>query len=692
MTVSTISVPDMHCSACSSRIRRALGDLVGVQATHFNPTRRQVLVEHDAGVAALDLLRRIEDAGFTPTLTAVEAHDASQKRLLKRLGIAGLAMMQVMMAAVALYAGAFEGIDDAYRRLLEFASLLFCIPVVSYSAMPFFTGAFRAFRTGVNMDVPIALAISVAFLVSLTNTLTGSGHVYYDSVVMFTFLLLGARYIDSRLQGRFATTDQALSALPAEALRIGTGGHERIAVAEIRPGDRIWVPEGGQLPADGVLRSELAVTDDALLTGESDWLRKATGAALWAGTVNRGPGFEMEAAATSSGSRIADIAALAAKAQLERAPVALLADRIAAWFIPAILCLAATTFVIWQFVDPERALVAMLTVLVVSCPCALSLATPAALTAAMTRLREAGVVLTRSAALEQAADVDIALLDKTGSLTVHEPHVEAVEILAPGWDEARCRALAGALQQHSAHPYASAFPVTGTLAVSDVETLTGQGVSASSDGSPVRIGSAAFCGAVGAADDRAVYLAVAGRPVCRFVISDEIRSDAEQSVRCLRRLGVEPVMLSGDAEDRCESVASQLGMRYLARQSPEAKLDYLKAARSKGHHTLMLGDGINDVPVLAGADVSATVVEASDLVKSKADALLLTRRLEPLAELIEVARQTRRITRQNLAWALAYNLVAIPVAAMGFLPPWLAALGMASSSTLVMFNATRILR
>lgn len=692
MTVSTITVPDMHCSACSSRIRRALTDLVGVQATHFNPTRRQVLVEHDAGVAALDLLRRIEDIGFTPTLTSVEAHDAGQKQLLKRMGIAGLALMQVMMAAVALYAGAFEGIDDAYRRLLEFTSLLFCIPVVSYSAMPFFTGAVRALRTGINMDVPIALAISVAFLVSLTNTLAGSGHVYYDSVVMFTFLLLGARYIDSRLQSRFATTDQALSALPAEAVRIGAAGREPVAIASIGPGDRLWIPEGGQLPVDGLLRSELAVTDDALLTGESEWLRKRPGAPLWAGTINRGAGFEMEAVATCSGSRIADIAALAARAQLERAPVALLADRIAAWFIPAILCLAAATFAIWQLVDPERAVVAMLTVLVVSCPCALSLATPAALTAAMTRLREAGVVLTRSAALEQAADIDVALLDKTGSLTVHEPHVESVEILAPGWDEARCRALAGALQQHSSHPYASAFPASGAVSVGDVETATGEGVHGRWEGSTVRIGSAAFCGAEGTTDDRAVYLAVAGQPVCRFVISDEIRSDAEQSIRHLRRLGVEPVMLSGDAADRCASVASRLGMRYLARQSPEDKLDYLKAARRNGRHTLMLGDGINDVPVLAGADVSATVVEASDLVKSKADALLLTRRLGPLAELVEIARLTRRVTRQNLGWALAYNLVAIPVAAMGFLPPWLAALGMASSSTLVMFNATRILR
>jgi len=697
MTVSTINVPDMHCSACSGRIRAALDGLAGVRATHFNPVRRQVLVEHGAEVAALDLLRRIEDAGFTPSLTGVEDQDEGQKQQLKRLGIAGLAMMQVMMAAFAMYAGAFEGMDEAYRRLLEFTSLAFCIPVVCYSAVPFFAGAIRSVRTGVNMDVPIALAIGVAFLVSLTNTLTGTGHVYYDSVVMFTFLLLCARYVDSRLQRRFAGTGLALAALPAEALMVTGAGTEPVAVDSIRAGDTIWVPEGGQIPVDGVLRADSAVTDDALITGESEWLRKARGAPLWAGTLNRGPGFEMEATAASDASRLADIAALAARAQLDRAPTAMLADRIAAWFIPAVLGLAACTFITWLMVDAERAMVAMLTVLVVSCPCALSLATPAALTAAMTRLREVGVVLTRSAALEQAARVDTALLDKTGTLTVHEPRLQSVEMIDPAHDEAICRDLAGALQRHSSHPYAGAFGGGDSRRVDAVETVTGEGVRGRwvpPDGDPreIRIGGPRFCHAQEHDGERDLFLAIDDRPVCRFVISDEIRADAERSVKRLRVLGVEPVMLSGDAPERCESVASRLGMRYLARQSPEDKLRFLDRARREGRHTLMLGDGINDVPVLAGADVSATVVEASDLVKSKADALLLTRRLAPVAELIEVARKTRRIARQNLLWALFYNAIAIPVAALGLMPPWVAALGMASSSTLVMLNATRILR
>ena len=692
MTVSTINVPDMHCSACSGKIRSALKTLTGVDATYFNPSRRQVLVEHADTVPSLELLKRIEAAGFTPALSGVDAHDARQKQLLKRLGIAGLAMMQVMMAAVALYAGDFQSMADSYRRLLEFTSLIFCIPVVAYSAMPFFTGALAAFRTGINMDVPIALAISIAFGTSLYNTLNGTGHVYYDSVVMFTFLLLGARYIDSRLQQRFATTDQALAALPEQALRITEdGGKELVAVQDISAGEKIWVSEGSQIPVDGRLLNETANVDEAVLSGESEWVRKSSGGPLWAGTINCGAGFSMTATARYDASRIADIAALANRAHLDRAPAALLADRVAAFFIPTILVLAGATFIVWQLIDPTRALIAALTVLVVSCPCALSLATPAALTAAMTRLRDAGIVLTRSAALEQAASIDQALLDKTGTLTMHEPSIKGVTVLSDQYPESVYRELAGALQQYSAHPYARAFPDGGNHQLTSVETVTGKGVRGRWDNQELRIGSAEFCHA-GDSDDRAIYLCINDTPCCRFAISDAIRSDARAAISQLEALGITPIMLSGDAPERCEELADELGIEYLARQTPETKLAFLNAQNAAGHQTLMLGDGINDVPVLAGARVSAAVVEASDLVKSNADALLLSRRLTPLPELVRVARRTLRITRQNLGWALAYNLIAIPIAAMGWMPPWLAALGMASSSTLVMFNATRILR
>ncbi len=691
MTVSTINVPDMHCSACSGKIRNALGNLAGVDATYFNPARRQVLVEHAENLGSLDLLRSIEAAGFTPSLTGAEAHDQRQKALLKRLGVAGLAMMQVMMAAIAMYAGDFQQMDEAHRRLLEFTSLVFCIPVISYSAMPFFTGALSALRTGINMDVPIALAISIAFVISVTHTLTGGGDVYYDSVVMFTFLLLGARYIDSRLQQRFTTTDRALAALPSETLRISGDVRQNVPVTSLDIGDRLWIAEGAQIPIDGELVAASASIDEAMLSGESDWVSKHAGSPLWAGTLNCGAGFEMTVSAGFEASRIADIAALANQAALERAPAAQLADRIAGFFIPTVLMLALATYIGWLLVDPERAIVAALTVLVVSCPCALSLATPAALTAAMTRLRDFGIVLTRSAALEAAAGVVTALIDKTGTLTVHEPTITNCELLDNNYTVEQAKSLAASLQEYSAHPYARAFSTDQRIPLERIEVVTGQGVRGQWQQHDVAIGSAAFTGA-GNENDRCVYLSVDGIPRCRFSISDQVRGDAAQTMDELRELQVTPVMLSGDAPERCAALAEALSIDFLARQTPESKLKHLENELQAQRPALMLGDGINDVPVLAAASVSVAVVEATDLVKSKADVLLLGRRLTPLPELIRVARKTRRITRQNLSWALAYNLIAIPIAAMGWMPPWLAALGMASSSTLVMFNATRILR
>ncbi len=700
MSICTISVSDMHCAACAGKIRRALTSLDDIQATHINPVRRQVLVEHGASTDPLKILSTIESAGFSPTLSGLDDHDARQRDLLKRLGIAGLAMMQVMMAAIALYAGALEGIEPVYERLLQYTSLLFTVPVVCYSAVPFFTSAITSVQkgAGLSMDVPIALAITIAFTTSLFATLSGHGEVYYDSVVMFTFLLLGARYIDNRLQHRFELTGHLLAALPKTAWRLEGGERRSVAISELAPGDDVWIEEGAQVPVDGNLTDAHALLDEAVLTGESDWVTKQENARIYAGTLNRGAGFAMQATSTVDQSRIADIAQLAEQAELRDSDIIRLTDRIAGIFIPAVLGLAALTFIGWQFVDPSRALIAALTVLVVSCPCALSLATPAALTAAMTRLRQLGVVLTRSQTLERVLDVDRIYIDKTGTLTTDTPAIERFEILTHDLAEADCLALAAALQRYSSHPYARAFHTLSALdrpLLKEVEVLTGQGVRGYlRDGREVRIGSAAFAGANLSdtdRDDRDVYLAIDHQPGARFVLTNQIRPDAITSISSLKALGIAPVMLSGDAEHRCKETAGALGIDYLARQTPENKLAAIRADQAEGRNVMMLGDGINDVPVLAGADVSAAVVEASDLVKSRADVLLLSSRLAPLAALFRLAHRTRRITRQNLIWAAAYNLTAIPIAAFGFMPPWLAALGMAASSTLVMLNATRLL-
>ena len=694
MSISTISVADMHCSSCAAKIRQALQPLNGIQATHVNPVRRQVLVEHGQETDPLEILTHIESAGFTPTLSGLDDHDARQKTLLKRLGVAGLAMMQVMMASIALYAGAFDGMDISYQRLFQFTGLVFTIPVVCYSAMPFFSSALRGFGrsgSGMSMDVPIALAIAIAFLTSLHTTLTGTGEVYFDSVVMFTFLLLGARYIDNRLQHRFDVSSQLLTALPRTALVLEDGRRTPVPIADLDIGTRIWIPEGAQIPVDGRNDSGSASIDEAILTGESEWVSKQTGDQLFAGTYNRGAGFEMTSTHPVDESRIADIARLADNARIEGSDITRLTDRIATIFVPSIIALAAATWIGWQLIDPSKALTAALTVLVVSCPCALSLATPAALTAAMTRLRQLGVVLTGSSALEKIPMINRLFIDKTGTLTVSEPVVQEIELLDPTLSKDLCCAIAAGLQKHSNHPYARAFHGMAEQApAARVQTHAGLGVVGYVDGKLARIGSPTFTN-IDSNDELGLFLSIDGRPAARFDLSDRMRPDAEQSVAALKALGVTPLMMSGDSLDRCAEVASALEIEFEARLSPEDKLASIRSEQTKGNRILMLGDGINDVPVLAGADVSVAVAEASDLVKSEADVLMLSRRLFPLVDLIRIGRATRNVIRQNLLWAALYNLTAIPVAALGFMPPWLAAVGMASSSILVMLNATRLM-
>lgn len=703
MTRSTISVSDMHCAGCAGRIESALEGIAGIEATYVNPARRLVHVEHTADIDPVGLLQPIEDAGFHPSLSRIESGSARQRDLLKRLGIAGLAMMQVMMFAIALHAGAFDGMEPAYRRLLQLASLLFCIPVVTYSAVPFFSSALASVRSALrtrtsalSMDVPIALAIAAAFSVSLANTLSGSGEVYYDSVVMFAFLLLTARYIDDRLKVRFEDANWTLATLPEHAPVVQDDGSLlELRLGDIGPDTRVWVEQGGQIPLDGVVASGEATLDESTLTGESVWVRRVPGEPVFAGTMNRGAGFELRVTSSVADSRIAAIAELASRAQADKPHAARLADQIAARFVPAILLLAALTWLAWQFADPSQAFVAALTVLVVSCPCALALATPAAITAAMTRLRQCGIVLTRSDTLEQLCGIDAAIIDKTGTLTIHDPVLSDVAWLADtGHTRTELQDVAAALERHASHPLARAFqrayPQAHTRLVEDVEVIPGAGVSGRYGNHDVRIGHAGFCGARDD-DERAVYLAVDGVPAARFTITDPLRGDAAAAVAGLQSAGIDITMVSGDAPERCAALADTLGIRYAARQAPESKLALVRELQQQGRRVMVLGDGINDVPVLAAADVSAAVLESSDLVKSNADVLLLSRRLGSLLDLLAVARRTRRVVRQNLGWALAYNATAVPLAALGFMPPWVAALGMAGSSILVMSNAARLL-
>jgi len=700
MTVSAIHIEDMHCAACAGKVQQALAGVSGVAATWVNPVRRQVVVEHAAETPALELIRPLEAAGFHPVMTESAPVSDRQQDLLKRLGVAGLAMMQVMMAALALYLGG-DSMTPAFHRLLTLTGLLFCIPVVTYSAVLFFRGALGALRSGINMDVPIALAIAVAFTTSLWRTLSGSGEVYFDSVVMFTFILLVARYVDDRLSRSFDASSRDLASLPSQVERLADGRRETVPLQAVAAGDRLRVAEGALIPVDGIVHSDAATVDESALTGESLPVRRREGETVFAGPLNLGTAIEITARTAADASRLSDIARLAERAQLEAPRLARLADRVARFFVPGILLLAGLTGLVWWRFDASQALPNLLAVLVVSCPCALSLAAPAAVTAAMTRLRRSGVVLTRSSVLERLPLLRRALVDKTGTLTVHEPRITDVTVLpgAPAdfTEASRCLAAAAALEDHSSHPYAAAFRDvdSGPWRLTDVVSHPGAGMTARlEDGRELRLGEPRFAGGGDAGDEEAdgLLLSVDGRPTARIAIDDRPRPEVPAALDAMRGAGLAITMVSGDASARCARLAEELAIDFAARQAPEAKLELVRAAQQRGEAVLVLGDGVNDAAALAAADVGVAMFEASDLVKQHADVILLNRRLGALADLLRVGRRCRDVQLQNLGWALAYNLCAIPAAATGLVPPWLAALGMASSSMLVMLNAGRLLR
>ena len=693
MTVTTINVTDMHCAACTNKISAALEQFSTVSQLQFNPVRRQVFVTHDDSLAASQLLERIEDVGFTPRLEGDSRVDTTANRvMLKRLGVAGLAMMQVMMVQIALYAGAFQGIEDSIRRLLEFTALLFCIPVVTYSAVPFFVNALKFRRQGLNMDTPIALAIAIAFTISLTSTLTGSGEVYYDSVVMFTFLMLGARYLEQRMRHHLQVEDALLSSLPVQTLVVRDNQHVETALEDVRLGDELWITEGARLPADGQLLTKSAMLEEAWLTGEDAWRHHERGAQLYAGTLNTGPAFAMAVTALPADSRAAEIDKLANTALAHKHKLARLADAVARIFIPSILLLATATYLVWQLVDPAQALTAALAVLVVSCPCALSLATPTALTAALTRLRQAGVLVKASQSLESVTRISDVYFDKTGTLTDPRPQLTSIQT-QPSFAREQCLEMAAALQMHSSHPLARAFHRPTRYDAEDVSVKTGAGISGTIAGNDVRIGSAPFCGFEGptseSAGGKTVYLSINAEPAAVFSLSHDVRGDASATMTALKQHGLAVHMVSGDNDDNCADVAERLHIDYQAATTPEGKPAALRAASGGA---LYVGDGINDLPALASADISAATLETADLVKSKADVILLSKRLGTLVDFFNVGQRTRRIMYENLGWALAYNVIAIPLAALGYVPPWGAALGMSLSSLIVMANAGRLLK
>jgi Cu2+-exporting ATPase len=705
---ASLILEGITCAACVWLSERHVKALDGVLDFSVNYSSHRARVRWDASRIQLsDILKAIAAIGYIAHPFDPGRQETLYKKeralALRRLAVAGIGGMQVMMLAVPLYGGA----DGQMMHFLRWVSLLISGVVMAYSSRTFIEAALRDLRAlRVGMDVPVALAILLAYLASVWATVSQGEEVYFDSVTMFTLFLLATRFMEMGARHRAGEAAEALvKMLPATATRVRDTEHEAVAVADLVIGDLLLVRPGETIPADGTLIEGDSSVNESLLTGEALPRAKAPGAPLIGGSINIESPLLMRVERLGEDSLISGIVRLLDRAQAEKPALARMADQVAGWFVFGLLLLAALVALWWGLHAPERAFMITLAVLVVSCPCALSLATPAALAAATGTLTRQGLLITRGHALETLAKVTHVVFDKTGTLTLGELRLRRI-ISLRGLPNDELLALAAGLEQRSEHPVGRllAAQVARPPQAEEVIARPGQGLQGRIQGHLYRIGNPSFVAELGPDGDGRHQESDA--PGCTrvalgdeqgllgwFELSDVLRKDAAATVAALKTQGIVVSILSGDGPAAVAQVAESLGIgHYEGSLRPEDKLQRLKALQAEGAVVLMVGDGVNDAPVLAGAQVSLAVGAGTQLAQASSDMVLLSQQLGTILTGIKTAQVTSRIIRQNLGWSLAYNISAIPLAAMGWILPWMAALGMSISSLLVVLNAMRLRR
>ncbi len=711
---SNLVFEGMHCAACAVTIEQALQTAPGVVSFEVSAASHRGRVVWDETLTRpSQWMQAVLRTGYRPVPAhdafATERRQAETRKMLWRLGVAGLCMMQVMMYATPTYLTAPGEIEPDLVQLLRWAQWLLSIPVILFSCRPFFSNALLDLKLRrISMDLPVALGMAITFVVSTLGTFEPSGlfgrEVYFDSLTMFVFFLLTGRWLELRLRDRTAGALEALMhRLPDSVLRQRADGQwDRVAARRIRVGDVIRVLPGEAFPADGVVLRGETSADEALLTGESTPLLRGPGQQIIAGSHNLTAAVELRVEGVGSETRYAQIVALMEQASTSKPHIAQLADRLAKPFLIFVLLAAGLACAWWWPRDPGHALMIAVAILVVTCPCALSLATPAAMLASAGALARRGVLVRRLPALEALANVDTVVFDKTGTLTQDAFALDAME-LAPGVSREHALGLAVALAQHSLHPVSRALVRAAQAEGLDVHAaggamlavheVAGQGVEGTLEGmGTIRLGSASFCGASATSADGPVsHLSVDGVMLARFAFREELRGDAVSSVQALQRQGIQVRLLSGDRADAAARVGQQAGIGDVQGGcAPADKLAAMQQAQREGATVAMVGDGLNDGPVLAGANVSFAFGRAVPLARAQSDFVVLGDHLGRVVETQQQARRTMRIVRENLGWAAFYNAVGVPMAMMGWMPPWAAGLGMAVSSLAVVLNALRL--
>ncbi len=694
----------IRCAACSWLIRTHLEADRGISAVQVDTaTGYTRIVWNPEATRLSNLARSLLELGYKPhlPLASEEEHARQNERreALKRLGVAGLGMMQVMMYAVGLYAGDASGMSDGARAFLEWVSLAVTLPVMLYSGRVFFEGAWRSLKArSPGMDVPVALAIGLAFLASCFNFFRGEGQVWFDSVVMFIFFLSLGRYLEMILRHRNLQAGAALARLlPEWAERLRDGRAETVPATDLVNGDLVRVRTGETFPADGEIIAGETEVDEALLTGESRPLIRRLGDPVIAGTINMSQPVEIEVTAGGQETTVSALGRLLLLAQAKRPD----SFGVPSWLVPAfivtVLVLAIGSWAFWQMADPSRAFPAMLAVLVASCPCALSLAVPAVYAAASRRLLDEGVLMTRGDCLPALNRVDTVVFDKTGTLTRGIPQIQAVHLnpQQPEFSREQAIQIAAAIEASSAHPLSRAFSEVEINSPAKAQrSVAGQGMEAQVQGRLWRVGQAGFVdNSINGSQPDGIWLGDETGWLARFELGDALREGASETIADLKAAGLDVLILSGDSEEAVRKIADALDIEnWRARQTPEMKLQVLEDLREQGHTVLMVGDGVNDAPVLAAADVSMTVKGGAELANSAADLILTSESLDLFTRVREISIRTRDLIRQNLTWAVLYNASVVPLAMSGILKPWMAALGMSLSSLVVVANAVRLVR
>ena len=701
------AVEGVHCAGCMSKIENGVGRIEGVQNVRLNLSTHRLAVEWNQYELEPDIIVEvIESMGykaypFDPKILQKNT-DNSSRELLKAVAVSGFAATNIMLLSVSVWSGNATDITPETRSLLHWISALIALPAVAYSGRTFFLSAFSSIKKrSLNMDVPISVGVILALVLSIIQTIQHAEHAYFDSAVMLIFFLLIGRYLDQNMRKRTRSFAENLAALRAESATkiLPDGSSKKVPLTRVDPGDLVLVAPGDRIPVDGIVKSGSSEIDQSLITGETSLSTISTGDNVFAGTLNIGGSLQIQVTASTQGTLLDEVNQLLETATQVKSAYVRLVDRVAKLYAPVVHCAAILTFLAWYFTggDWQQSLVIAISVLIITCPCALGLAIPAVQVVACGLLYRNGILLNSGDAIERLAQVDTIIFDKTGTLTQPNPSLVNSEIYSN-----QILMRAAKLAQSSRHPLAKALTVysAGNPPFESVQEVSGAGVETIAEGVKLKLGSPEFCGVSNDAISEfkakhpsasvLVYFEEDKEPVI-FLFEQKIRDDAKQVISDLKKLGYKLLILSGDHEVAVQKVAQQVGIEYFkSAQKPQDKVAIIEGIKSQGYQTLMVGDGLNDAPSLATAHVSLSPITAVQLSQASADGVFISDKLVPVKLALQLAKNARRTMSENLLLSVCYNVIAIPIAVLGFVTPLIAALAMSGSSIIVTANALKL--